>query len=666
MPSQFEYLGDHPDVLEKYEQMRQDLVERATSSPRALNVSAEMDKINAMEDAEMAQRQSRNQQPDYSALCSYEQNDDNYDAPMSTADGSYSKTAGITSDEFGGQSAGDEDELTEDAASMPVGSPVVCTMPAPASLPKPAVAPGKADPLMVNSGAPDMLAKYSALKAAAFWEGEHGAQPRSTYMSNEQKAVLAAGLLGPAVIGAGIGGLVNGRKGAIRGAGAGLGVSAGGGIANALSGDLSPGPAAALTTGGNIGGGFLGYHIAKKMTPDESPEEAEKKKKRDAGVEQDKYAALQKLALFGFGEAEETTTPPALDPPTAVGASAALPQVAPRKRTYVGKNSLLSQEQVDKLIRGYEKNTGVDFDKAPVLVNKTQILRNIGRYYVPKTWRQVPSRAWHAAKIPLSLAAGAATASPLFPILEILNATGHPEIGKGDYYMHGQGTVNVHKGNPAVLAHELGHWADYEANASPYGRKMLGFGKYDDPVGQAIPMSNEIAATVFARKAMGEKDWKKQRNQLLPALGTYQLYNRHMNAGRSLGEWWRDDEYKHSKNWKKELQTAMASGDPKAINWAYRQALHNVWKGKNPPEQMKTILDHDEDKGTFAWAKKAPKGIKELTQMLIDSEYKRLYGKQKKASACTGSSDTLQEPIGHKYAPKNLSGYSALLSNKRG
>ena len=304
----------------------------------------------------------------------------------------------------------------------------------------------------------------------------------------------------------------------------------------------------------------------------------------------------------------------------------------PRKRTYVGRGSLTTKDEIDKTIRDFEARTGTNLDKMPVLSDKRQIMRNFGRYYFPKTFRQIPSRMWHAAKLPLTTAIAPITPLPL--ILELENILAHATAGKGDFYVPGTGAVNVGKGHIPTLAHEAGHWVDYETSGGPYRHGWLS-GHKDSPLRKMPNMPAEMAATLWARQAMGEDEWKKSGEKTLyPALATYINYNRNF-ARRRLGEVLKGaPKISKDPDWQKNLAAAMKGDDPKAVDVAFRRALRSIVPHRTfDPNQ---IMSEDEETGDLAWAKKmSPKAkqLKKLTTMLMETEWKRLQDARAKEKA---------------------------------
>jgi len=291
-----------------------------------------------------------------------------------------------------------------------------------------------------------------------------------------------------------------------------------------------------------------------------------------------------------------------------------------RKNTYVGDDAALDQEQIDSLIADYEKNTGQSLKSMPVLANKKQFWRNAARYYVPSTLRQVPSRAWRAVSSlhPRSL---------LYNLVDLLDGA---TIQPGDFYHSGTGTVNVGKGDPATLAHEIGHYVDYEQNKGPFRRGWLG-GRKNTRFNRGN-IASELAATLWARKAMGEKAWKKHGEPLLlPALGTYMAD--YALTFRNPWEWITGKpQAQADPKWMKSFDKVLAKGDPAETDRAVRNALlhefHNIESNEEP------VIDEDEETGTIAWNKKALKRHKfhMLLKKLVDSEYAHTYGKDDKPS----------------------------------
>jgi hypothetical protein len=300
---------------------------------------------------------------------------------------------------------------------------------------------------------------------------------------------------------------------------------------------------------------------------------------------------------------------PSLTLAPAIRAASPADELRPRKRTYVGKDSVLGAEEIDSRIRSIEEATGVNLDKMPVLADKTQFFRNIGRYYIPKTLAQIPSRLWHLASTP--------TEYGLDSLFQ------HATMPKGDFYLPGTGTVNIGtEPDLDVLSHEVGHWADFERNKGPYARSGLFRGREDAP-SQSEELNAELAATLFARKAMGEKNWRRTREKLEAALGTY-LVSGSQPTWRTAKEWWgNEDKAKADPRWKKTL--------PKILNTGTKQqrmaAMRNAWLHVEE-DLLRKNMHHGnifKDDG-FAFANKRKHQVAAFTRMLLDTEYKRRYG----------------------------------------
>lgn len=361
---------------------------------------------------------------------------------------------------------------------------------------------------------------------------------------------------------------------------------------------------------GAVGGGVHGY-LDRPYKLDSAVAEG-----LDPAAQEEVRKANRKAILHGVIEGSS------LGGWAGWGGQMAQKYLAKSGAAYIGDVDV-EPDDVHKLIDQFQTNTGTDLAKTPVVLNKRQPLHNLARYYIPKTMRQVPSRLWNIAKLPISVAAGAGGLWDI-PMAEASNIASHMYAGKDDFYTPGTGTVNTGKNfDPSVLAHELGHWSDYEANAGPYKRKWHGFGGYADPVARGLPHANEVAATLWARKALGDEGWKAHGKTLQAALGTYLANARRWGSHRTLGEWWRGDQY-NSRAWKKELQDALDSGDKDKVSWAMRQALHSVWKQRG---DMKPVIDEQlrSDTGKLNYAKDAPRSLKALTKMLLDREYQRAY-----------------------------------------
>lgn len=333
------------------------------------------------------------------------------------------------------------------------------------------------------------------------------------------------------------------------------------------------------------------------------------------------YSGADALAALTDWEAQQPKDPglrkvssaDALSLPDAPTA-AIEPAVPTRKRTYVGEGARLDVNRLNSLIRQFETRTGADLSKMPVLVGTQQYWRNLGRYYIPKTLSQVPSRLGRLA-------------TSVYPdLLEYhLDRVGRLSGIEGSHYNLAFGTVNAAKNAPpGELAHEIGHWADLESNQGPYKRRLLG--GHDAPTGNR-ELDEELSATLFARKALGSQ-WRNAKDHLTAAFGTYMVGQD--TPRRTFMEWLkRHPKIEPDPNWRKTLATVLQSPDVQAKRRAFRQALAHLQtlEVKNP------IIEVDEDANKVRWAKpgskkdgKMQKELQDMIGTLFDSEYNRLYG----------------------------------------
>lgn len=304
--------------------------------------------------------------------------------------------------------------------------------------------------------------------------------------------------------------------------------------------------------------------------------------------------------------APETTTDGAAD--------GAVPEsVPPRKRTYFSwfrKDHPMTQQEVDALVRQIEQASGENLEKMPVLVGTNQPFRNLVRFYIPQSKRQIPSRLLRTGITGLwlaALAAGKIKVPPLPPI---------PQTGT--HYSRTFGTVNVDIPNRYALAHEIGHWVDFERGKGPYRRSWLGLYK-DAPTRNPL-IARELAATLLARKWLGEEEWKKARDSLEAALATYFVSPEH--AVQSPVEWWRGGPV-GKESWQKVLEEGLKNYDRSKLDRALRAAAIDFRRqlGETP-----VILT--DAKGDFFWNPAIRPRIEPIVRQLLDAEYNRLYGQR--------------------------------------
>jgi hypothetical protein len=286
----------------------------------------------------------------------------------------------------------------------------------------------------------------------------------------------------------------------------------------------------------------------------------------------------------------------------------------PRKQTYVGEEAVLPKEEIDNLIHQFSESTGANLDKMPVMVDEEQPWRNVGRYYMPQTLAQVPSRLGHLAMLPLN-----------WPLL-FAGDSSMKGVGKGDYYMPSLGTVSATKGDPATLAHEVGHWVDFEQGGGPYSHGWVQKHK-DSPFKNLPYMGPEMSATLWARQAMGEDMWQQEGEEgLYPALASYIIGTRLGAENKGLLDKVKGVDLTPDKDWKENLPVAIQTGDPKQVQQAWRKAIQAIIPN---PEGIPSdkVFDEDLDTGKLKWSEKTPLQLKELTKLVMDTEYERLYGK---------------------------------------
>ena len=268
----------------------------------------------------------------------------------------------------------------------------------------------------------------------------------------------------------------------------------------------------------------------------------------------------------------------------------------------------LTKAKIEDLLRRYEKETGVSFRDAAVGIRRAIPWEVVKRYYVPKSWHPKDIgdrlRTWILSfGIPWTW------------------------LDRGDFYSPMTRTVHLEYPNIGVAAHELGHYADMEMQRGPYG---------SDFSRRALPthdvLSAEIAATLLARKVLSEKDWREAEKVLAPALTTYLAW-RTMPAigplaalGTRLGVYTPPDP-----NWKENLVKAWRSGDAyarEAALWGAMRYFYQKYKGR-------PMVQIDPFKGEIRWANRRDKALPSMLRLLLDEEFRRVYGdlptKSKKA-----------------------------------
>ena len=229
------------------------------------------------------------------------------------------------------------------------------------------------------------------------------------------------------------------------------------------------------------------------------------------------------------------------------------------------------QEKLLSTLRQIEQNTGSNLRKVPVLAHKRQPFKNFLRYYVPSTVRQIPSRLFNV---------GGTLLTPIIPELGlpiIRGAIGTALTQPGNHYNPASGTVNVVHPDFSTIAHEIGHYIDYERGEGPYKRNILGWMKNAPTNNNTI--NSELNATLFARKAAGGK---ASTQSLDPALATYLLQASPHLTQRSFSEWWNNkDKWEQNPNWKKDLAAALETRDAKGTRTAMRHAISHVMRLKS-------------------------------------------------------------------------------------
>jgi hypothetical protein len=235
-------------------------------------------------------------------------------------------------------------------------------------------------------------------------------------------------------------------------------------------------------------------------------------------------------------------------------------------KVYTSKKHKKDKKDLEGVLDQLADKNDTNLSGMPVLVDKAQPFRNFMRYYVPRTARQIPQKIGHG----LLTAAGG---------IGLVDALIQSTYGKGDYYMGGINTVNVTTEKPSIMAHEVGHWADFER-----GKRHL---KHDYTWPEENnryfePLTSEINASVFALKAAKSPTEKKQWiKKLGPAFSTY-----------LIAQWlppatWR--EYDKVVGWKVKKTRGGNKGKP-TKKFPMSSMASRVKTGKSPEDRSRAAM----------------------------------------------------------------------------
>ncbi len=318
---------------------------------------------------------------------------------------------------------------------------------------------------------------------------------------------------------------------------------------------------------------------------------------------------------------------------------------------HVGKKHPESEKQIHKYLQQIEQNMGVDLSGVPILASTRQPLRNLKRYFIPNSLRQIPSRLFHTGQL---AGVGAGVAGGMFsPVTAGIYGTSllGAAATKGTFYQPAFGTINTTEKSYPILAHEIGHWADFEKRRGPYARTGLGLGILFSKT-QGSPklpkqLVDELNASLFALQSYGKKAAPAQdKAALSTALASYLANNTVPLISRSFKEW-RDGvpkfNFKNDKNWKKKLQEALYQDDETVQRAAMRTALVSALKVKKEQQLIKELfgatigqklplVSFDKETGGVKWNYPRTKGLVDVADVLLTTELERL-AKQKKNGA---------------------------------
>jgi hypothetical protein len=121
--------------------------------------------------------------------------------------------------------------------------------------------------------------------------------------------------------------------------------------------------------------------------------------------------------------------------------------------------------------------------------------------------------------------------------------------------------------------------------------------------------------------------WQQEGEEgLYPALASYIIGTRLGAENKGLLDKVKGVDLTPDKDWKENLPVAIQTGDPKQVQQAWRKAIQAIIPN---PEGIPSdkVFDEDLDTGKLKWSEKTPLQLKELTKLVMDTEYERLYGK---------------------------------------
>jgi hypothetical protein len=275
-------------------------------------------------------------------------------------------------------------------------------------------------------------------------------------------------------------------------------------------------------------------------------------------------------------------------------------------------SSPIPREQLESYINKVQTNTGLDLQKMPLITGKQNLLQNVGRYYFPKTVRQIPSRAMHW----------------LNPIKAVRDIREEQTIEPASYYNRDFGTVNVNHVRPAVVGHEIGHYADFDLGKGPAYKSTI-FNPFKDYKNSPYPdaITAEVNATTFARQAMGEKDWKRDSNFLTTALASYLYGTGHEFQKPNWDEWWRGDKMTYySPHWKRTLPKMLQESDVQLRRESLRRAINSVARKANLAESPEEVPISTDRLGRLRWTDPKSKDLVTMARMILDAENQRVRG----------------------------------------
>lgn len=333
------------------------------------------------------------------------------------------------------------------------------------------------------------------------------------------------------------------------------------------------------------------------------------------------------------------------------GAEKATPAPNQRYTLSIGPHSNLREDEWVAMLQKIEKHTGEKLDDVPIYANR------IG--YLDKT-KRIARRSGVIGKL----------FSPLTALIETVPT---------DFYAPASGSVSLKHPSYPILAHEVGHWLDFERNKGVYNKdKRKTPMEINGPTGIDM-LDAELNASLFARKAGLSR---QQKEQLNAALGTYLLGN-HMRI-LSDGFGFLDSfTYNHKKDprniwkqdvdWPTKLQQALEAQKQTDVRNAMRTALVTELnlsaKQRSVKSDWKTMFKpvvKIDKRGKMTWKREDLAVYPLLAKTLLELEDARAKGahgsKNKGTTKSGGYVDGGGNTFGHPFSDALVNGFNKYVS----